>query len=332
MAPATKACLLAALLAVAACKDAPPPPPDAGAPPPPAAARASAEPTRAAVHTPLLVGTTTLVEPNPLRLPARKVALEPGKRVFTFSDQMLANARVGSTLVLYAATALGLEGDDLIIEGRGGPSYKVHSAYAIPVPDEPKLKVGDAVLTEWNGVMKHAAVTRFVKDRVGVRFTDMDTRSPETLLVAGKGKPGAAGTGKAVRFLKQVDGLVPGNYAALRQEPPADADAGAPQEPSWSHVLLISPSADAPSPQRTWFALGFGGAAMIVKEADLRPIPVKYSPKVGAHVWAEWAGTMRTATVQSAEDPALFVVKFDRAGRPATVGWGLVMPPLADAP
>jgi hypothetical protein len=64
-----------------------------------------------------------------------------------------------------------------------------------------------------------------------------------------------------------------------------------------------------------------------VDEASLQPIPVQFSPKPGAVVWAEWVGSMRKATVQSVDDPGFFTVKFERAGRPATVGWGLIMAP-----
>jgi hypothetical protein len=243
----------------------------------------------------------TLDDPNPLRLPPRKLKLDPGRRVFTFADRMLAGAKLGSTLVLYAATVTGFDGDELIIEGRTGPNYKVHAGYVIPVPDEAGIRVGDAVLTEWNLAMKHAVVTKIAKGVVTVRYTDMDAKTPEGHL-------------KAARFIRQADGLAPGNYAALRD----GAD--------WKHVLLVSPAND--DDRHRWFALGFGGAALIADEADLRPIPVKFNARVGAEIWAEWVGTMRKATVQSTDDPALFTVRYERAGRPAVVGWGLLMKPL----
>ena len=239
--------------------------------------------------------------PNPLGLPPRKIKLDPGRRVFTFSAPMLANARPGSTLVLYAATVAGFDGDDLVIEGQtGGPSYKVHAGYVIPVPDGYKPKLNETVLTEWNGVMKHAIVKRFVKDRIAVRYTDMDGRTPEGLL-------------KGARFVRQTEGLSPGNYAALRQE-------GDPK-----HVLLVSPLS---SEDKRWFCLGFGGAAMIVNEADLIPIPLKWKGKLGASVWAEWAGSMRRAVLVSENEPGIYTVKFERAGKPETVGFGLIMDPL----
>ena len=263
---------------------------------------------------PGIAGSTTLLDPNPLHLPPRRVTLDPGKRVFTFSDQMLQSAKLGSTLVLYAATVAGFEGDDLIIEGHTGPSYKVHAGYVIPVPDEARVNAGDVVLTEWNSVMRHAVVTKLVKDKIAVRFTDMDTKMGEVLLQGGRPAASAAPS-KIVRFVRQTEGLAPGNYAALQQGT------------EYRHVLLVSPAV-APGEKKRWFALGFGGAAMLVEEADLRPIPVRYAAKVGAAVWAEWAGTMRKAVVQSVDDPGLFTVKYDRAGRPAVVGFGLIMPPI----
>jgi hypothetical protein len=214
---------------------------------------------------------------------------------------MLEGAKLGSTLILYAATVTAFDGDDLIVEGSAGPSYRVHAGYVIAVPDRPKVRIGDPILTEWNGAMKHAVVTRFVKDRTVVRYTDMEARAPEGQL-------------KSARIVKQVEGLAPGNYAAALGE---GGEA--------KHVLLVSPIDGEP---RRWFALGFGGAATLVAESALRPIPVKFAAKVGAPVWAEWVGVMRPATVVGIDDPALFTVKFERAGRPASVGWGLLMKPL----
>ncbi len=271
-------------------------------------------PVGAAITPPAVLGAATIAQdPNPLKLPPRRVTLDPGKRVFTFSAEMLEGAKLGSTLVLYAATVVGFEGDDLIIDGRVGPSYKVNGSYVIPVPDDARTKPGDAVLTEWNGVLKHAVITKPIKDKIGVRFTDLDARSGEVLLQGGK--PTAA-TGKhpPARFVKQTEGLVPGNYAALQRGE------------EWQHVLLVSPAPDGE--KKRWFALGFGGAALVADEADLRPIPIRFTPKIGAAVWAEWVGSLRKGTVQSAPDPGLFTVKFERAGRPATVGFGRILPPI----
>jgi hypothetical protein len=185
----------------------------------------------------------------------------------------------------------------------------------IPVPDDPRVMPGNVVLTEWNSVMRHAVVTKLVKDKVAVRFTDVETKKAAEVLLQGGRAPTASGAPKAARFVRQTEGLQPGNYAALQQGS------------EWRHVLLVSP-ATVPGEKKRWFCLGFGGAAMIVDEADLKPIPVRYTPKVGASVWAEWAGTMRKATVQSIDDPGLFIVRYERAGRPATVGFGMIMPPI----
>ncbi|WP_437970887.1 hypothetical protein WMF04_17100 [Sorangium sp. So ce260] len=305
------ACLLAGGLATA-CEPAPTstptPTPSQSPPTAPLAAlpRPAVEETRAP--------TGAAQASNPLGLPVHPVKLDPGRRVFTFSDRMLAGAKLGSTLVLYAATVVGFEGDDLIIEGRSGPSYKVHPGYVVPVPDAPRLRPHEPVLTEWNGVMKHAVITRFVKDKIEVRYTDMDPRTPLAQL-------------KGVRFVVQTEGLAPGNFAAWK-----DGD-------TWRHVLLVSrlggPPAEPgavltslPSSSARWFALGYGGAALLADESALRPLPVKPRLKIGASVWAEWVGALRPAVVQSAEETGLYTVKFERAGRPVTVGWGLLTPPL----
>jgi len=100
------------------------------------------------------------------------------------------------------------------------------------------------------------------------------------------------------------------------------------QGDAWRHVLLISPAYEGD--KKRWFALGFGGAAMLIDEVDLRPIPVRFRAKAGEVVWAEWVGSMRKATVQSVDEPGLFVVKYERAGRPAKVGYGLIMPPVPE--
>jgi hypothetical protein len=284
----------------------------ASAPPPSRSAEDSAPP--AAPASPL--GPAPLTNPNPLDLPPVKIALDAGRRVFAPSGQMLATLRPGSTLVLYAATALGVDGDDLILEGRGGPSYKIHAGYVIPVPDEPRLVPGAAVLTEHSGVMRHAVVTKMVKDRIGVRFTDADSKAGEVMLLGGSGKPIAGAPSKAARFVRKVDGLLPGNLAALKTGD------------EWLHVLLVSGAGEGEA--RRWFVLGYGGAAMVVKEADLRPIPVRFSPRVGAAVWAQWGGKMRRATVTLADEQGIFTVKFDRAGRPAVAGWGFLMPPISE--
>lgn len=245
-----------------------------------------------------------LVDPNPFKLPPRPLALDAGKRVFTVSDQMLAGAKLGSTLVMYAATVAGLDGELLVIEGRNGPPYKVHPSLAIVVPDDPRIQPGDPVVAEHNGVMRHGVVKKHVKDRILVRYVDGESRSGESAL-------------KTTRFLKQTDGLKPGNYAAL-----GDGEA-------LRHVLLVSPFDDG---QKKWFVLGAGGAAMIALESALEPIPVKFAPRTGTPVLAEHNGVLRKATVTSTPETGIFSVKYERAGRPATLGWGFLLPLANEKP
>ncbi len=245
-----------------------------------------------------------LVDPNPFKLPSRPLKLDAGKRVFTVSDQMLAGAKLGSTLVLFAATVAGFDGELLVIEGRNGPPYKVHPAYAIVVPDDPKIQPGDPVITEHNGVMRHGVVKKHVKDRILVRYVDGESRLGESTL-------------KTTRFIKQTDGLKPGNYAAL-----GDGE-------TLRHVLLVSPFEDG---QKKWLVLGAGGAAMIATESALEPIPVKFAPRAGTPVLAEHNGVLRKGTVTSTPETGVFNVKYERAGRPATLGWGFLLPLANEKP
>jgi hypothetical protein len=301
--------LAAVVISVAACSRESAPPSSGQAPD--ASTVRPALPASAAGPNPLPAPVPAkALDPNPLRLPPRRVKLDPGRRVFTFSERMLQGAKLGSTLVLYPATVSAFDGDDLVVEGKEGPSYKVHAGYVIPVPDVPQIRQGDAVLTEWNLVAKHAVVKKITKERVTVRYTDMDPKTPEGQLPY---QERLAPGGKSVRFVKQVEGLAAGNYAALQS-------AG-----DWQHVLLVSPAVDGD--RKRWFALGYGGAAVLADEADLRPIPIRFKGKPSADVYAEWVGSLRKASVVALDDPAFFTVKFERAGRPATVGWGFLMNP-----
>ena len=272
-------------------------PPD---PPPSATPSSSAAPSTSSAPP----AAPALVDPNPFKLPPRPLTLDAGKRVFTVSDQMLAGAKLGSTLVMYAATVAGLDGELLVIEGRTGPPYKVHPSLAIVVPDDPRIQPGDPVVAEHNGVMRHGVVKKHVKDRILVRYVDGESRSGESTL-------------KATRFLKQTDGLKPGNYAAL-----GDGE-------TLRHVLLVSPFDDG---QKKWFVLGAGGAAMIALESALEPIPVKFAPRTGTQVLAAHNGVLRKATVTSTPETGIFSVKYERAGRPATLGWGFLLPLANEKP
>ncbi len=303
--------LLGGALLVAACGNRAKPTDAAASSSPPAAPASASASAR-----PRDPGAPAVTSANPLGLPPAKINLDAGKRIFTFSDRMMAAARPGETMILGTAIVTGLDGDDLIVEGRNGPPHKVHPAYVIPVPDAPHIRPGDAVLTEHGGLLRHAVVVRFVKDKVLVRFVGDEPRTQEAQLPGGSGAPTHEGASKAARFVRQVEGFAPGNYAALREDD------------GWSHVMLVSSSGEGEA--KRWFVLGYASAAKVVSERDLRPIPLKYKPKLHAVVWAESAGKMRRATVERIDDPGLYTVKFERAGRPVTVGWGALMAPIGE--
>src|SRR5436309_2762401 len=105
MSPAARAPLLGVIAWLAACGSPPPSPGGPASAAPVVSTQAPApEPPPASPASPLPATTAGAVSHNPLRLPPGKVTLDAGKRVFTFSEKMLAGAREGSTLVLYAAT------------------------------------------------------------------------------------------------------------------------------------------------------------------------------------------------------------------------------------
>ena len=250
--------------------------------PPPAAARRAAQ-----------------GDPNPLKLPPRKVKLDPGRRVFTFSDPMLSGARLGSTLILYAANVTGFDGDDLIIEGRAGPFLQGPRGLRHPGAGR---RQGEARRPGADRVERRDEARRGdqvrARTRSSVRYTDMDPQTAEGQL-------------KNARFVRQVEGLVPGNYAALR-----DGDVRA--TCSWSRrrrgrvQALVLPSASAARR-----AIVGGGAPPA--------IPVKYSPKAGRRGAGRVGRHDAQGHGRSAPTTRPFTVKFERAGRPATVGWGLLM-------
>ncbi len=238
-------------------------------------------------------------EPNPLSLPPHPVDLVPGQKVFAVPAAMLRGAKLGSSFSLRVAGVVGRDGDDVLVDGRDGPAYKVHSAYVIPVPDSFKPKPNQPVVAEWAGALRHGVFRKLSKDTLVVRFTDTEDKSDRYL--------------KNAAIFAQVDGFHPGNVAAFHD----GAD--------YKQVLLVSSIAGEP---KRWLALGYGGAAMIVDEASLFAVPVSYAPKEDAPVWAVWLGTFRPGTVKSVDPPGLLTVRFERAGPPVQLGWGSVMPPV----
>ncbi len=242
-------------------------------------------------------------EPNPLGLPARNLDVAVGSTVFTVPERMLAGAKLGSSLALRSAKVEGRDGENVVIDGRDGPSYKVHPAYVVPLVAGKRPRLEAPVIAEWAGALRHGVVRKYVKDKVVVRFTDTDDPSDRTLSLE--------------QLMTQVDGFHPGNYALHREGP------------DYRHVLLVSAPGDGKEdPSRAWLCLGFAGQTQIVPESELVPVPVSYSPKSGASVWAEHLGRMRRGVVADVDRPGLVTIRFERAGRPVVKGWGLVMAPV----
>jgi hypothetical protein len=242
--------------------------------------------------------------PNPLGLPARDLDLAPGTRVFAVPEPMLRGAKLGSTFVLHAARVVGRDGESLLVQTREGEPYKLHPGYVVPVPGGTRRPgIGQPVIAEWAGVLKHGVFRAIKKERSVVRFFDASDTADRALA-------------DAILF-RAEDGFRPGNYAAARI-------AG-----ELRQVLLVSP---IEGESKRWLALAHAGAATLIEETDLTAIPVKWEPKEGAEVRAESLGRMRPGTVQSVDAPGLYTIKLERAGRPITVGWGSIMPPLRTGP
>ncbi|MFO0555435.1 MAG: hypothetical protein U0271_44065 [Polyangiaceae bacterium] len=294
------------------------PPPHAPAPPPRAAAN-----------------------PNPLELPSKSTTIATGAKVFAVPERMLRYAKLGATLQLRLTTVVGKDGDNLVVDGRDGPDYSIHPGYVIPVNGAARARVGQPVLGEWAGSLRHGVLRKLAaKGDAVVRFTDVSDKTDRQV--------------DPTSLSVQSDGFKPGNYAVLRAAPSATATKGGaasatPLPPpsssafasasaaaafdaatdlgaSLEHVLLVSALGDEATATK-WLVLGYAGAARIVDLADLRPIPVTYDPKPGAMVLAEHLGHMRPAVVKDVDKPGILTLRFDRAGRPVIAGWGMVMPP-----
>ncbi len=279
---------------------------DAPAPPDLALATASAAGTSAVeVAAPVpQAPKPAAANPNPLELPPRELDLAPGARVFAVPEPMLRGAKLGSTFVLHAARVVGRDGELLVVQTREGEPYKLHSSYVVPVPSAARRPgVGQPVIAEWAGVLKHGVFRANKKERSVVRFFDASDTSDRLL-------------DDAILFRAQ-DGFRPGNYASARVAGEA------------RHVLLVSP---IEGESKRWLVLAHAGAAAVVEETDLTAIPVKWEPKEGAPVFAESLGRLRAGVVQGIDAPGLYTIKLERAGRPVTVGWGSIMPPLRGGP
>ena len=250
-----------------------------------------------------VIAQRAVAEPNPLGLAAPALDVTAGATVFTVPERMLASAKLGTALALHAASVTGRDGENLVIDGRDGPDYKVHPAYVLPLVPGKHPKFEAPVIAEWGGALRHGVVRKYVKDKVVIRFTDTDDNGDRTLSFD--------------RVMAQTDGFRAGNYAVHRSGPDYD------------HVLLVSALGDPKDAAgRTWLCLGYAGASSVVPESELVAVPVSYTPKEGTRVWAEHLGRMREGVVKAVDRPGLLTIKFERAGRPLVKGWGFVMPPV----
>ncbi len=274
-----------------------------------AGAPSASAPTRdAPLKLPPVVARRAEANPNPLSLTAKKIELAAGVRVFAVPEEMLRGAKLGSAFAFRAMEVKGRDGDDLIVDGRDGPEYRVNPAYVIPITGVTRPKLESPVIAEWAGALRHGVVTKYVKDKIMIRFLDTADVSERPLAPE--------------QLSLQKDGFHPGNYAVVREAPVRGASGGA-ELAQYEHVMLVS----SVSETGDWLAVGGGGSARVVSEKDMLAVPLTFTPKEGAVVWAEHLGQMREATVTAIDRPGLVTVRFPRVGRPVTVGWGNLMPP-----
>jgi hypothetical protein len=270
-------------------------------------------PPRAVAQVPLPA--RPAADPNPLALPARKLELAVGARVFAVPEAMLRGAKEGSSFQLRATTVAGKDGDNLVLDGREGPDYSIHPAYVIPIQSIARPRLNAPVAAEFAGVLRHGVVRKYVKDKIVVRFTDTNDKGERTL--------------ESAQLMPLSDGFRAANYAVRKNPNIKPSEPGA----DYEHLLLVSAIGAADQKDATeWLALGYGGAAMRVQASELLAVPVSYEPKEGARVWVEHLGRMREGAVRDVDKPGLMTIRFERAGRPVQAGWGQVMPPANAGP
>jgi hypothetical protein len=245
------------------------------------------------------VATSTAGLANPLGLPPKKPSIAVGARVFAPPQTMLRSIELGASLAMRATNVLGIDDRGILLEGRELSDYLAHPSYVLapeygarPKPDQP-------VLAEWAGSLRHGAARRIVRDRVIVRFTDGGDRSERSVPIE--------------QVAMWREGFQPGSFAIT-------------QDAERAHVMLVSrlgEGEDVPE----WLALGWAGSTRRLRQDSLVAVPTRFSPKVGAQVWAEHLGRMREGIVREVDEPGVYRVKFERAGGLVEVGWGQIMPP-----
>ena len=80
--------------------------------------------------------------------------------MFALPETMLQDLREGSSMRLVAATAVGWEGDNLLVKERFGAPYQIHPAYVV-VPRKGRLRRGNYVIASYGGSLRHSA-SRFL--------------------------------------------------------------------------------------------------------------------------------------------------------------------------
>jgi hypothetical protein len=238
-------------------------------------------------------------DPNPLKLPGAAPTLAADSLVYTVPRHVLETARAGSSFVLHAATAEGVEGGNVIVHIGHDASYPVHPAYVL-VPPHGTLRRGAAVLAPNRGQLGHAVVVAVKRDLVTVHYTDLGPGYGDQPLPARDVAP-------------QGSGLAPGNYAVV-----ADGEV-------MRQVLLLSGGTHADG-KRRWLALGYAGEASLIEEERLQPVPLDFQPKVGAVVAVPWLGTMVPGRVTAVDPRGIYTVRRARVVPPLFLGPGMLMP------
>ena len=226
------------------------------------------------------------------------MTLKKDQRVFAVPKRILAQARLGSTLTLRAATVAMMDGAEVIVRMAGAPSYNIHPGYLI-VPKAGRMRRNARVIVNRRGRLRHGIVRNNLRKRVSIRYTDLGSKRPDRTVSV-----------REVGLLPP--GLHPGGFAVYRAE----------QE--HKHVLLVSAAAH-PDGVRRWLVLGHNGEARLLEESKLSAPPGRFAPKVGTEILVAWRGSMVPATLRRIDKPGLFTVRRARAGAPFMVGPGQIM-------